>query len=364
MNRILLFTRLMGSGGTETVIVQLAEAYRDLGCYVCVCGAPGPSVEKIKALGLKFYPIADMQSKDPRTVAGILSAVSRIIDEEKINIVHTHHRMAAFYAWLLRMRHRFVFLNNIHNTFTDKRTLTRIAYTKAVNIAVGSAVAENMLRDYGLPEKSIRVIYNAVKQPAPRTVDDPMLKQLREDGKFIVTNIGRLDTQKGMEFYIRAASAVKRSNAQIAFLIVGEGPLHQELAQLVKLEGLEDVVWFLGYRTDVSDIIDQSDLMVLSSLWEGFPLIPIECFSVGRTIVATNVPGTMEIVKDGENGLIVPTENPEAIAAAVLKLYGDREELDRLARNAKQTYLEKFSYESFRDQYLCLLREVTKGEKI
>lgn len=361
MPGILLFTRCMGSGGTETVILQLAEAYREAGFPLCVCAEDGPGGEKLRQMGVRFYPIPDMQSKSPRVMWTVLSTLRRIFREERVDVVHTHHRMAAFYARLLQLSgKKFVFLNNVHNTFTDKRRLTRFALGHALNIAVGDAVRENMVRDYGIPEERLRVIHNAVKAPALSDTPDPFLRKLHEEGKFLVANIGRLNTQKGMEYYIRAAELLHRRGLPIVCAIVGEGVREQALREQVSSLGLEEAVPFLGYRRDVADVIAGCDLAALSSLWEGFPLTPIEVFSVGRTIVATEVPGTLEIVRNEENGLTVPLKDPEAMADAIERLYRDGALRRRLEAGAEKTYRERFSYEAFREQYLRLLREVTK----
>lgn len=358
--RILLFTRVMGSGGTETVILQLTQLFQEAGCYVCVCAADGPGMDKLRQSNVPVHVIPDMQSKDPMTMGKILSTVSGILRREQINVVHTHHRMAAFYARLLRPFHKFTFLNNIHNTFEDKRALTRFAFEKACNVAVGQAVMDNMVGHYQLSDRCVRVIYNAVKAPVVSDTPDPLISSLRQQNRFIVGNVGRVDTQKGFEYYIGAAKLCKQQGLPIAFLIVGEGVRMAEMQALVKTEDLEDTVYFLGYRTDVANVIAQTDVMVLSSLWEGFPLTPIEVFSVKKTIVATDVPGTMEIVKDGENGLIVPMKDPQAIAAGVRRLYEDAQLRKKLEENALRTYEDKFSYEIFCRNYLTLLEELTQ----
>lgn len=352
----------MGSGGTETVIVQLAETYRDAGYHVCVCAEDGPGADKIRAMGIPFYDIPDIQNKSPKVIFQVLGTLRSVLKREKINVVHTHHRMAAFYACLLRPFHGFVFLNNVHNTFTDKKLLTRFALGGAVNIAVGKAVKENMVRDYGIPESRVRVIYNAVKAPAPAIRLDPLLEKLREENRFIVGNVGRINTQKGFEYFIAAAKLLKAEDLPVTCLIVGQGVREAEMRELVRAEGLEDTVIFMGFRQDVTDVMAQCDLIVLSSLWEGFPLTPIEAFSVGRTMVATEVPGTMEIVKDGENGLIVPVKDAAAIAGAIKSLYQDPELRQRLESGAVRTYREKFSYEAFQTNYVELLRELTGDE--
>ncbi len=358
MSNILLFSRCMGSGGTEKIILQLAKAYRSAGHHVYVLAEGGTAAEKLPALGVEFFPIPDMQSKSPKVFFKIMSTLRRILVEKNIDVVHTHHRMAAFYARLLLPKYHFLFLNNVHNTFEDKRRLTRFSLKRAVNIAVGQAVRDNLVQDYGIPADAVRVIPNAVEAPKLHDTPDETIRQLRERGNYIVANIGRVNTQKGFPYYLEAAKRL--AHLPIAFLVVGDGDRLEETKQLARDMGLSDQVTFLGYRRDVADVIAQSDLIVLSSLWEGFPLTPIETFSMGKTIVATAVPGTMEIVTNEENGLIVPVKDGEAIAAGIKRLYEDAGLQAKLEAGAKQTYLDKFSYDGFCRRYLALLEEACR----
>ena len=94
------------------------------------------------------------------------------------------------------------------------------------------------------------------------------------------------------------------------------------------------------------------DLIVLSSLWEGFPLTPIETFSMGKTIVATDVPGTVEIVQDDINGIIVPINSDKAIAEGVVRLFKDKTLKEKYEKNAQNTFNEKYSYSAFCKNYL------------
>ena len=99
---------------------------------------------------------------------------------------------------------------------------------------------------------------------------------------------------------------------------------------------------------------------MLSSLWEGLPLTPIEAFSVGKTVVATAVDGTPEIVKDGINGVLVEPKSPEQIAKAVCKLLSDSENRKLLETNAKQTFVENFSFDAFAKKYVRAYEEIKK----
>ena len=108
----------------------------------------------------------------------------------------------------------------------------------------------------------------------------------------------------------------------------------------------------MGYRTDVQNLMKQSDLIVLSSLWEGYPLTPIEAFSVGKTIIATAVDGTVEIVDDNVNGYLVEARDYKAIADKIIYLQENRGKLESFEKEAKCKYSEKLSFEKFSQHYV------------
>lgn len=100
-------------------------------------------------------------------------------------------------------------------------------------------------------------------------------------------------------------------------MISGSGEDEAKLKQLSKDLRVEECLTFLGYRNDIQNLMSQLDLIVLSSLWEGLPLTPIEAFSVGKTIIATSVDGTPEVVKNMDNGLLIEPRNNCQIAEKI-----------------------------------------------
>lgn len=349
---LLLFSRTMGLGGTEKVVLQLCEILKPHVNKIIVCSSGGKNVDVLCDMGLKHYEIPDIESKSLKNIASVSKLLLQIIKEENITVIHTHHRMAAFYVSLLGLYRKCTFLNTCHNTFTNKKALTRFAYKHANLIACGEMVKKNLVDFFNLPESQITVIHNAVKPFEGSVVNDPLIEQFHKEGCFVFANIGRLSEQKGMEYYIRAVPKVIIKHPEARFLIVGVGEDEEKLKTLVDELQVLDYVFFLGYRTDVQNLIAQVDLIVLSSLWEGLPLTPIEVFSAGKTIVATAVDGTVEIVRDRKTGLLIEPRNASKIAEKAIWAIEHQEQIQKMEHSAYKVYIKKFSFESLKRNYV------------
>ena len=355
---ILFFTRTMKLGGTENVVLQLCEIFKPLVNSIVVCSCGGVNVEKLNEMGIKHYLIPDIENKSISTMFAVCKTIKTIVKEERITIIHTHHRMAAFYVSLLGLYRNCKFINTSHNTFENKKFLTRFAYGHACLIACGEMVKKNLVDYYDLLDNQVTVIHNAVKPFVGEIIEDPLVKKLHDEGCFVIGNIGRLSEQKGMEYYIKAIPEVIKECPQARFVIAGSGEDESKLKELSEYIGADKYLTFLGYRNDVQNLMSQLDLIVLSSLWEGLPLTPIEAFSVGKTIVATAVDGTPEVVKDGENGLLVEAKNVEQLVQKIIWVIINQENKTKMELNAKRTFEESFSIEVFTKQVIDYYRSL------
>ena len=347
---ILFFSRSTQHGGTENVVLQLCEIFHDLVNKIVVVSADGFATEKLKAYGIKHICIPDIEKKSLPIFASVIKTLRKVVREEHITVIHTHHRMAAFYVRLTGLYKRCRFINTSHNTFNNKKKLTRYAYKKANLIACGEMVKKNLENVFGLED--VTVIHNAVKSFKENIIIDEELQRSRLAGKYIIGNIGRLSKQKGMEYYINAISMIIDKHPETQFYIIGSGEEEEKLKEMSKDLPVE----FLGYRTDVQNIMSQLDLVVLSSLWEGLPLTPIEAFSVGKTLVATGVDGTLEIVKDKVNGLLVEARNANQLAEKINWMI--EHPIEKSKEKARETFENGFSFailsQAYTDYYRSL----------
>lgn len=343
---ILYIARAPIHGGTEKVVLQLCEIFQPLANKVIVCAGKGFNQEPLKKMGIKFYEIPDLENKNPVNMLKISAKLMKIVKNEKITVIHTHHRMAAFYVTLLKLYKNCFFINTSHNTFYNKVKLTRFAYKHAHLIACGEMVKKNLVNEFGL--EKVTVIHNAVQQFNGPIVVEPILKDLHDKGYFLIGNVGRLTEQKGFKYFIESMPMILKELPKVKFVIIGSGELESSLKkEAQELKASDSIVW-LGYRKDVQNLMSQMDLIVLSSLWEGLPLTPLEAFSVGKPVIATAVDGTNEEIQDNVNGFLVTPKNAEALSNKIIDFikYGK----SNLGKNAKNIFMKEYSFNTFNNR--------------
>lgn len=352
---ILFIARAPIHGGTENVVLQLCETFKPLVNKIIVCAGKGFDKGALKEMQIKFYEIPDLADKSPKTMLDISFKLRQIVKSENITVIHTHHRMAAFYVTLLELYKKCIFINTSHNTFYDKIKFTRFSYNHAHLVACGEKVKENLTDKYGL--KDITVIHNAVKPFSGPVVLEPSLKRWHDLGYYLIGNVGRLTEQKGIEYFIRSIPMVVNRHPKTKFFIVGSGELEDDLKKLAIEQGISEYIEWMGYRKDVQNLMYQFDLVVLSSLWEGLPLTPIEAFSVGTPVVATNVDGTPEIVKDDYNGFLVRPKDDKGLAKKVVYAL-DINAKEKMSTAILQTYKKEFSIKVLQQRYISFYRNI------
>ena len=352
-NNILHISRTMDIGGAERIVYQLSSDLKDEFDSVHVASTGGIWESDLAAKGIQHHKILDIDSKNPLTVLKLLTSIRQIIKKNEITIVHTHHRMAAFYIRLLKLVHpKLIHVYTAHNVFKDKLPLYGFALKNAKSVAVGEAVNKNLKEDVGITDS--RVIYNGV---VLKETDDHV-DEIISYGGIKLGCIARLSEQKGLTYLLDAMSLLTVKD--IRLFIVGDGELRNELENKVKELHLQNSVTFLGYRKDIVECINSFDFCILPSVFEGFGLVAIEAFMNSKTLVATDIPGLNEVVTN-KNGILVPAKDPAALASAIDKLAMDATLRQELASQAKKDYENKFSYPLFLENYRELYREL-KGE--
>ena len=214
-------------------------------------------------------------------------------------------------------------------------------------IAVSNAISKYLIEEKKLSRDKIRVISNGCDVEHFRP-EHPIPVDLRSNLGFDASNpvvvvSARLEPQKGHQVLLNALPEVIRQFPRLRVICIGDGQLRSQLEQYSDALGLNSCVRFLGYQSNVRDWLALADFTVLPSFFEGLPLTAIESLAAGRTIVATEVDGTPEVVVNRKTGLTVPPGNPERLAKAMIELLKDHHYRDKLACEGRRWVVENFS---------------------
>lgn len=308
------FKEMHFGGGAEKNLIEvalhMAERHR-VGFYF----AGGYIDPRVAAAG----PVFLMPGKGRFWAAPLdLMHLVWVVLRHRVRLMHAHHRYPAFLASLLRKLLGFKLVTTVHNRFPDR---ARASLWGDKAIAVSEDIAQWLRDDCGTPPSLIRVIHNGIAPPPRHGAEE--IEALRRSlgvvpGAAVLCSIGRLSEQKNFGLLLRALARLPRGGWIL--LLVGEGEQQGELQALSASLGLGDRVRFLGRRNDVPLLMQSSDLLVMSSSWEGFPYVVVEALANGLPIVATDVGGVREGVQDGRTGLLVRPGDEAALAAAVSSL--------------------------------------------
>jgi glycosyltransferase involved in cell wall biosynthesis len=216
------------------------------------------------------------------------------------------------------------------------RTLDRTADLVIVN---SSQTKEEMVNKFCVPSDKIVVIFNPVEVEKIYTMSKERIPDnLKTDNdEIILISVGRLSKQKGYQFLLKAFAEVVK-NFKCKLIILGEGEERAEIERLIKELKIENYVILKGFVQNPYPYITNSDIFILSSLWEGLPNALIEAMVLGKPIVATRCNKVIEeIVEDGKNGILVPPGEIEALKDAIIKLIQNKQLREKFVEENKNT---------------------------
>jgi glycosyltransferase involved in cell wall biosynthesis len=242
---------------------------------------------------------------------------------------------------------------------------SRIKYTsRAVTriVAVSSAV-KDVLVDYGVDPARVEVVYDGTDPFRYRAGLD-RARVRRElgvpDGAPLVGKVANFyPGWKGHDTFLAAAQVVLRTLPEARFVLVGKSTDSETMRSWVAAAGLSERVILAGYRTDVPDVLAALDVLAnCPRAREGLSVAILEALAAGRPVVATRVGGIPEIVRDGETGLLVPPDDPEALAGAIVRMLSDPALASRLGSNGARLVREHFTLDSMVEGNERVYREV------
>jgi glycosyltransferase involved in cell wall biosynthesis len=326
--RILFLSTSMGMGGADKQIITAAQQMREEGHELRIVSLIdlGPMGLEAQSLGIPTESLNMSRGvADPR---GLLRLI-RLVRRWKPDVVHSHMVHANLMARVLRLFAPVpVLVSTIHNIYEGGAHLMagyRLTNGLADHMTIVSqAAADRFIRERIVPSRMLRVVPNGVDVDLFRNVPPGTRESIRRSiglrEEFVWLAVGRFETAKDYPTMLRAYAQVRQREPASVLLLVGRGSLQAETEALARELGLEKNVRFLGVRHDVPEVMNAADGYVMSSGWEGMPMVLLEASAAGLPIVATDVGGNREVVRERESGLLVRPGAPDLLAGAMLQL--------------------------------------------
>jgi glycosyltransferase involved in cell wall biosynthesis len=373
--KILEIITLFSVGGATETVVSIASGLRNKSLYVDIITGPninieGDMYEEANKLHLNVVTLPTLK-REICIFSDLITLLKlyKIIKKGNYNLVHTHSAKAGMLgrwaAWLAGVKN---IVNTVHGWgFSSSRNhllkrvlilLERITAQITSNfICVTIMDIEKGISNRIGNKNQYTVIRSGIdlnKFSNPGMLKQEIRQKLNlEANDIIIGTVTRFSTQKAPLDTILAFNEVyEKGYSNIRLLMVGDGPLLSIAKTLAKDLLLEDKIIFLGLRRDIPVLLKAMDIFILSSLWEGLPRVIPQAMAAGVPVIATNIDGNAEIVKDKISGILVEPNNPGQIAASVIELIENFAYAKKIVDQAKENLIEFDESKMVADTYL------------
>jgi glycosyltransferase involved in cell wall biosynthesis len=339
-------------GGLEkvlaSIVLSLDPSKYDVRVW-CLSGG-GDIAKELIDKGISVGNLNMKSYHNPLNIAHLGVAMKR----ERFHLVHTHGYFASTFGRLAAILAQApVIIEHVHSTYHDysRRNLLIERFLSHFTdriICVSKAVEEFVTKGEGISKEKTCIIYNAVDAPGDlfdQRQRDQMRRSLGIDANTIVIAVvASLTANKGHGTLLTAFQEVFPSHPSIRLLIVGDGPLRDQLETATRQMMLDHAVVFTGIRQDVFSLLQTSDIFVLPSQdREGLGVALIEAMAVGLPVIGTDLGGIPEVIEDSENGFLVSPGSSNQLPEAIKKLVNDQALRTVMGHRGKQMYEEKFT---------------------
>ncbi|MDD2335110.1 MAG: glycosyltransferase [Geobacteraceae bacterium] len=360
----------LGCGGAEKMVCSLAADHGpDVKPLVCCLDDEGYLAGHLREKGIEVLALNKKRGFD----LSVLFKLRKIVREHGVQLINSHLWSANLYVRLLRFFVTIPVVTVEHNVDVWKKSyhflIDRVLAGKSnCYIFVSKAVRDYYQKNVPETQRNCRVIYNGVDLAPFRSLDSIRKNLLASlsaaDDAFLLVNVGRLVPAKNQAELIRVTEALVQRGHNVYTLIVGDGPLRAELEKQVADTGLHHRIWLTGTRDDVALILKGCDLFVMTSSWEGLPLVILETLIAGTPPVFYDVGGTAEIVQDGIEGIKVASGDFESMVSALDRLLGAPENIERLRENMRVRGIENFDTRKMVEEYESLFRNIVSAKGV
>jgi glycosyltransferase involved in cell wall biosynthesis len=361
--RVLLATPGTDVGGAERVVLALAQALPRRGHEVVLWGPAGTLEPELDGVPLDRHVLPNRERSPVGVVAGVAN-LAATVRRTRPDVVHAHNPrvtgMAVAAVRIARGPRRPPLLATFQGSLRTEYRAAAVLFRGADAVTCVSEDLATGLRAAGLPAAGVHVVPNSVVVPPAEPAAVAALDaEFGLDGAPVVAILGRLATQKNHARFLAAVARVAPQRRDLRFLVVGDGPLRAELTQQAHALGLDDRLTFAGMRHDVPAFAARADLVVISSDWEGLPLVALEAIAAGTPVLSTPVEG-MRDLRDAGAAAIVPEAGAEALATGILELLADPRRRAQMGARGRELVAARYSGDAMVDAYERLYLELRR----
>jgi glycosyltransferase involved in cell wall biosynthesis len=318
----------LNEGGVERGVVEFSREMARRGIESIVISAGGRLVPRLETEGTT-HVMMDVASKNPLTALRRAARLRRILSELHPDILHARSRVPAWLAFLANRSLRIPFVTTVHG-FNSVNPYSRVMTYGDRVICVSNAIRDHIRCNYHVPDGKIVVIPRGIdlEQFDPARVDRTFMaefsRQYGLEGRFVVTNVGRITQLKDYETYVRAIGVLRTEIPEVLGLVVGgvrkdKEKYFESLRELVTSLGLEDHVLFTGSQSCMAEIYALSRVAVSSSRKpESFGRSAAEALAMNVPVVATGHGGILDIVLEAKTGYLFSPGDAASLAAGIL----------------------------------------------
>lgn len=346
-------------GGSERQAVQLTRLLMEDNRYrvhIACLDKGGALFDEIAALGFKDVPEFKLTSFYNRHALAQWQKFARYLRANRIDIVQTHDFYSNIFgivgATLARTRGRIAARREITGWRTaNQKRIERVVYRLSNAVIANAGAVKKQLLAEGVSAEKIHVVHNGMDlNRIPVLTDIDRTEVLRSYGEtipseakivLIVANMHH--PVKDHPTFLRAAQKVRASVPEAHFVLAGEGELMSDLKRQASDSGLSERAHFIGRCERVAELLNVSDVCVLSSTSEGFSNSILEYMAAARPVVVTDVGGAREAVMEGESGFIVAARDAETLAARITYLLENPERAKQMGAHGRQIVEQNFS---------------------
>lgn len=353
-------------GGTERMLIHLLSRIdrSRFDAVVCSLIGKGTLTKKVQELG---YSAENLELRHPLQF-GKIRRLYALMKSRPFDLIQIYGlRAEAIGRPLAKMARIPVVLSSIrspdpwrkwYHVLIDRLTLVWADYF----VSNSKAGRQSRIEREKYPAERIRVIYNGIPNVPQFSVQEKeaFREKYRVEGKAypVISHVANLRVMKGHREALQSIPELKKIFPDIVFLFAGRDDSRSEIPNLAKTLGVDKNVRFLGYCPEPAEVLAISNAFILPSYWEGCPASLLEAMACGLPCVATGVGGIPEIIRDGENGLLVPPEDHSALAGAVISLFKNQEHCKKIAESAFQTFQNRFHIDRMVREYESLYEEL------